>query len=669
MTRTLDEANREISRVRGMPYGLARTQAAEQQVRVVETEGPDGARAFALSVLVDSCQWGGEVDRSFVSFARLLRWWDEHPEHFDEYDQHALFWSFKWMVSGLADFPTVPAEQIDRTLADMERRYALAGNGMDAVAYERFAWARQRGAQDVGAAYDAWVATPRDDFSQCEACDPGDRASYLISVGRLDEGIRLIERTLEDDPSCASEPADMLSILALAYLDTGRPRDAARAHRQAVAALADAMSDMAGARGRRVALLGRGGQPTRAVRAIEQDQGLLTGGDTPHDRLQFLRLVGAATTVLRRGNGDRAVRLTAVPAATVAELDEWAHAQALELAAAFDARNGTTAETDAVELAWRSEPAELPLDLDVLPTGLLPADEARVSAPAEDSSASAVASASAASTAPGQGRRDGRHAHPDAPADPLVEAEHLVAAGDLESAAAAYLLAAAQAEEAGRLVDAGFAYAEAAHCAQVLGDDDGAAAGYAAAVARLRAGGTAPVAVVPVVVAWARAAAVTGDGEGVLAEADRIRVALDVVPAQVEDPALPRDATRLAARERAAARRASADLDDAAARLLGTLGGPERLVDGAARAQRAAEAYAGVGAVADAAHAFWLAGRLHDGLGHVDEAVWNLESAMEGFEAVGRGDERVEVADVLIDVLRRSGQHTRAEELARTLSS
>lgn len=145
MSRTIDEANREISRVRDMPYGLARTQAAERQVRLVDAEGPDAARAFALSTLVEAYQWGGEVDRSFVAFARLLQWWDQHPEHFDEYDRHGLFWSFKWMISGLADFPTVPAEQIDRTLADMERRYALAGNGMDAVAYERFAWARQRG--------------------------------------------------------------------------------------------------------------------------------------------------------------------------------------------------------------------------------------------------------------------------------------------------------------------------------------------------------------------------------------------------------------------------------------------------------------------------------------------------------------------------------------------
>ncbi|RMI04789.1 hypothetical protein EBM89_17595, partial [Cellulomonas triticagri] len=371
MSRTLDEANREITRVREMPYGLARSQAAERQVRLVDAEGPDAARAYALGTLVEAYQWGGEVDRSFVAFARLLRWWDEHPEHFDAHDTHGMFWSFKWMISGLADFPTVPAEQIDRTLADMERRYALAGNGMDAVVYERFAWARQRGAADVEDAYQAWIATPRDDFSQCEACDPGDRAAWLIATDRVEEGIRLIERTLTENPSCASEPADMLSYLAEAYLDTGRPRDAARAHRQAVAALAQAESDMVGARGRRVRLLARGGQVDRALRAIEADQQYLTGGDTPYSRLAFGRLVGSATHVLREaGHGERAVRLTAVPAATVAELDDWLRAQVDALAAQFDARNGTPSESESVARAWSARPAADALDLDVLPRGL-----------------------------------------------------------------------------------------------------------------------------------------------------------------------------------------------------------------------------------------------------------------------------------------------------------
>jgi tetratricopeptide (TPR) repeat protein len=259
---------------------------------------------------------------------------------------------------------------------------------------------------------------------------------------------------------------------------------------------------------------------------------------------------------------------------------------------------------------------------------------------------------------------DARRAAPADPAELVAEAERLAAAGDLEPAAGAYLDAAVAFESAGLLTESGFGYAEAAHCAQVLGDDDGAASGYAAAVARLRAADVLPTVVAPVVVAWAGAAAVTGQAEAVLAEVDGLLTRLGA-----DAPADDDRAPELVAREQAEHRRAAADLDDAAARLLATLGGPERSAAAAGRAQAAAEAYAGLGALADAAHAFWLAGRLHDGLGRVEDAVWHLESAMEGFAAARQRAPHGEVANALVDVLRRSGQDARADDLARTLTT
>ena len=78
-----------------------------------------------------------------------MRWFDEHPEQFDEHDRHALFWSFKWMVSHCSDYPQIPFEQIEATLADMERRYALAGLGMNGVRLEQFRWAWARRAPET----------------------------------------------------------------------------------------------------------------------------------------------------------------------------------------------------------------------------------------------------------------------------------------------------------------------------------------------------------------------------------------------------------------------------------------------------------------------------------------------------------------------------------------
>jgi tetratricopeptide (TPR) repeat protein len=675
MTRTLDQANLEISRVRQMPYGLAHTQAAEEQVKLVESEGPDEAKAFALFTLIDAYQWGGEPERGYVPFAQLLRWWDQRPEMFDTDDQHSLFWAFKWMVSGLADFPNVPAEQIERTLDDMERRYALAGNGMDAVALERFSWSNRRGAPETEDLFARWVATPRDDFSQCEACDPGDRAAYLISAGRLEEGVRLIEETLPERPRCASEPADMLADLADAYLDLGRPQDAVRAHRQAVAELAGTQGDMASARGRRIRLLARGGQPERAIRALEAEQHLLVKADTPYDELSFARLVGAATHVLRAKHADRALRITAVSdlgdRPTVADLDDWLRAKAERLAAAFDARNGTDHQSDLVRQAWSTEAASVALDLEVLPRGFS-------AAPAPDGSPT-VPTVPTVPTLP----TVGAGADPAA-GDPLAQrpdedtgawADRLLQAGEPQRAAAAWIAAAGAADTDGRLVDAGFAYAECARIAQLFDDQEGADAGYRSAVPRLRAGGLAPELLVQVLVAWAPTAAQLGTAEDALGEIDRCLAALralDDAAATVDgSQAATTPEEKLAARDRATRRRAAADLEDAAARLLADAGAdaPEQLSLAAGTAQSAAEAYGGLGAVADAAHAFWLAGRLYDQLGQVEDAVWNLESALEGFGHVRQREPWGEVASLLVRVLRDSGQTARAEELAREIVS
>lgn len=660
MSRTLESANREISRVRDLPYGLARTQAAERQVRLVDSEGPDDARAYALSTLVEAYVWGGEVDKAYVPFTRLVRWWDERPDLFDEQDRHTLFWSFKWMVANLTEFPTVPAAQIDRTLADMERRFAVAGNGMNAVALQRFVWSRARGAEDTAAAYEAWVATPRDDFSQCEACEPGDRASYLFEVGRTDEGVRLLERTLTENPTCATEPADMLSHLQLAYLEQGRLADAAATHRRGLAHLADSHGDMAGARGRHVELLARGGHGDRAVRMIEADQRLLTGGDSPDSRLTYLVHVGAALAALRAAEPGRPVRLTAVPATTVAELADWARGEADALAAAFDRRNGTDHVSRLVARAWQTQAAPEALDLAVIPAQARRTGPDTAAVDGAGAPGGAARPSGAAAGAPGAEL-------PDVTAI-LLRASRLVDDGDPAAAAPLYLEAAQHAEAAGLLADAGSALAEAGRCAQVLDDHEGASWAYSRATTLLRAGGADPLLTAAVVRTHARSAADLGRADAALAEVERCLDELAAPTTTDGGPQAPADvpgAVELAARRRAEVERERAELDDCAARLLATLG---RDGEAATRAATAAEAFGVAGHVTDASHAFWLAGRLHADAGATDLAVEHLESAVEGFGLVRDRDLRAQAAALLIDVLRRAGRDREADDVARVLT-
>ncbi|QJW37053.1 hypothetical protein [Cellulosimicrobium protaetiae] len=668
MTRSVDQVNAALYDVRRMPYGLARSTAAAAEVERVEAEGPDGARAYALFVLVESYVWGGEVTKAYLPFTKMLRWWDEHPEHFDAEDAHSLFWSFKWMVGHLMEFPTVPAAQIERTLDDMARRYALAGNGTNAVALERFEWARERGGQDVEDAYRAWVATPRDEFSQCEACEPGDRAAYLFEVGRHDEGIRLLEQVLQGSPSCATEPGDMLSHLQLAYLVVGDAAAAARTHRRGLRHL-DTGVAMTGPKGRHVEFLARTGNASRALRLLTEHQAFLTETDSPGDRLGFLTSVSVATGALRAEHGDAPLALRDVPAATVAELDDWARREASELARAFDARNGTPAASERLRSAWAAGTRTLPVDLAVLTSAAAPGSSVAAGAGGSDGTTPSappdgVIVPGAATSAGAQGGGPATAGAEPSDADGLLALAEGVAGEDPVRAAQLLRRAAALLESAGHLDRAGFTLAEAARLAALEGDDDGAAPAFVHALALVRAGGVAPRFVGPVVRAYARLEAGRGDVSGALAQVERTLDDLAATTDPLAAGSAPR-AAELVERDAAADDRERRDLRDTQARLLATAGD----LDAAATlAEAVAEDFARAGQVGDAAHAFWLAGRSRCEAGADAEAVDLLESAMAGFAIVHDRETRTAVANELVATLRRLGREQDAAAVGAALS-
>ena len=640
MTRTSQEAEAALGRTNALPYGVARTAATLAEVERIEAEGPDEVRAYAYTSLVDAYVWGGDVAKAYVPFTRALRLYDERPDLFDAYDSHALFWSFKWMVGHLSDFPEISVSQITSTLEDMARRFAVAGHGMNAVELSRFQWARARGAapEEVAAAYETWVATPRDDYSQCEACEPGDRAAYLFEVGRRDEGIRLLETVLTGSPSCATEPGDMLSHLQLAYLDAGDADAVVRAHRRGLRHL-EGETPLNAPTARHVELLARTGNHGRAPRMLEKVAAALLEADSPGERLSVLTHVGVGTRVIATAEPSTPVSLPGVPASTVGELAAWIDAEARELARAFDARNGNDAASARLTRSRDRDGRTLRVDLDVLPTSAAP----------DDHDAFQVAAGEPGSE--GAGNLD------DA-LTLLAQAESL-AADDRVAAARVYAQASALAEAEGDLETAGLALAEAAQLAALEDDAVGATGAFRRALALLRAGGADPRTAGPVARAAAAVAPERVDQEAVLQVVDR--VITEIAGQQPDEPA-PGHGTSLTARDSAQLALEAAELRDTRARLLATLG---NLDEAAEIAADVAVEMAALGRTGDAAHAFWLAGRCR-AQSDPEAAVALLESAVEGFTLVrGERSSRGAASDELVELLTALG---REDDAAAVLS-
>lgn len=639
MSMTPAEANRALSRLRDMPYGLVRTQSAERLLETIEESGPEESLAYALYVLVESYYWGGESPKAYLPFQRQVRLWESRPELFDTYDRHSLFWSFKWMVGGLDDYPNVPAEQITATLADMERRYALEGLGRSAVVYSRWAFANHRGLAEAEELLHEWLRTPTDDFSQCEACSISDELEFYAARGECDRVIRRYAELDHSELTCATEPANLEAVLALVHLEVGDAAAAVAAHRRAVAALATSDSDMGAAWGRTIELLARGGANDRAVDTLTAKRALLTTGDTPLTRLRFLIHLTSALAVLVATEPERPVEL-GVAAGTLGELSRWVEKEAAALAAAFDTRNGTRRFAGLLERARQAEPG-VHLDFDVL-GGLSP----------EPAGGDGDGDGDRVPGAPGSGSAPVASDWAE-----LEEAAHRAErTGDLQAAATGYLAAADAAAAVGALSDSGYAQANAARCAAELSDDAGAHAAFGVALEKLKAGGEEPEKLVEVLVAWAPLATTTVRANEVLA------VARDVLGriAAIDLAGLSEDLRTTRERELSWAR---AELDDATARIVATVPGADgwTLRDAVSLATSAAETYADLGQVDSAAHAFWLAGRVNRELGEVDGAIFAFESAFEGFGIAHQQRERAQVADELINALRSAGQEDRAD--------
>ncbi|MEV4753931.1 hypothetical protein AB0J86_02270 [Micromonospora sp. NPDC049559] len=352
----------QLAQAHEMPRGPAQIAAVERLMRQVDAAG-EAQLAFAVRMLATAAyRLGGEPAKSFVTFSWCLADYDRNPQPYHERHRHSLLWQFKWMVNGLTSFPEVPLDRAYAVLDDMERRYRDGGHSLQAVYKCRHRVARHIGAADEAAHwYRLWTTTPRDDLSDCAGCDPSSQAHYLAEVGDDEAAIALAEPVLAGELSCTEQPHGILTSLLLPYLRSGRREAARDAHRQAYRRVRGNLADLWDI-GEHVEFCALTGNEARGLELVERHLEWLDRAPSPSAAMDFaaasallLRRLDRAghggLTVHRRGHGDRPA--ADVPVARLAtELAELATA----IAARFDARNGTDAQSRWVERRMAREP-------------------------------------------------------------------------------------------------------------------------------------------------------------------------------------------------------------------------------------------------------------------------------------------------------------------------
>ncbi|MEQ4300496.1 hypothetical protein ABNF97_03720 [Plantactinospora sp. B6F1] len=406
MARDHDDLWRTIDRVGEMPYGSGQIAAVEALLREVDASG-DEQLGFAARMLATAAYYyGGEPARSFVTFSWCLAEFDQNPKPYHQRHLHTLLWYFKHMVCGLLDFPEVPLDRTMAVLDDMERRYRDGGHSLQMVyKYRHHVAVHVGAAEEAKQWYRRWTTAPRDELSDCAGCDPTDQIEYLASLGRHEEAVALAEPVLAGRLGCFEQPQSVLTALLLPYLHTGRREQARDAHLRAYRRHRTNIAYMSRV-GEHLAFCALTGNEARGLELLERHLGWLDEVPSPAHAMVF---TASAALLLHRlvadGHGKLPVRRPAHLDRPAAEVSATALADELagtarELAARFDARNGTSTQSAFVaELLGRQPVGEyLPLS----PTArrrppLAGASNAAVSGPAADGSGASAGDSSGAS--------------------------------------------------------------------------------------------------------------------------------------------------------------------------------------------------------------------------------------------------------------------------------
>ncbi|WP_190344533.1 tetratricopeptide repeat protein [Streptomyces venezuelae] len=365
-TMTPDEVRRGLFENRQAPYGAARNAHAEALSAAAEATGDRALLRQALDNQIDAYEFTAERTKMLVPFARLLQEYDRDPAAFSSGETHSLFWQFKWVATAISNSPEISLESAAGWIAEMERRYRIAGYSERPVR-EAELFLAEAMADDARAqrAAEAFMAAERDSMSDCHACELNTQGWFWSHQGDDAKAVEVWQPVLDGGRSCAEEPHRTLANSLLPLLRLGR-LDEARAHHLRGYRMARGNESLLRSVGKHIEFCALTGNESRGLEILAEHSAHLRPLADLEARVTFY---GGVLVLLRRlaelGHGDGpAVPFEGIPR-TVHELYGVLHADALDIARRFDARNGNSRVSE--QFAERI--AQQPL-VDLLPLGV-----------------------------------------------------------------------------------------------------------------------------------------------------------------------------------------------------------------------------------------------------------------------------------------------------------
>lgn len=326
--------------------GVERLELLEEAARLADTINDVETACRLRNDIVDAATWAGYYERALVAFDWMLALYDRDRENFGELEGH-LLWLYKWILEDLHRFSSITREQIDRTFADMSRRYDQAGSSQRAVHQLRCMVALEMGEIDKAIEHEKlWQAADEDASGDCPACELDSHVKFYLLTGHVEQAIERAQPLFDGDMECEEVPGITHGRFLVPLLLAGKVEQAVRSQRASFKQMRESRKFLM-YQGQHLAFMALTGQLPKAVKFLEARLGWAMETRNNFYRLYFLL---GARVVLARLAAERPQIRMQMPAefpgrredATypTADLAQWVLEQCRAEARAFDQRNG-----------------------------------------------------------------------------------------------------------------------------------------------------------------------------------------------------------------------------------------------------------------------------------------------------------------------------------------
>lgn len=343
-----------LSELKGQPHSLEKITGLEALVREADVTDKMKLAYRVRLELIEAAVHGGSHEKAVVAFSWCLSQMDRQQPWIDP---DGILWRYKWILSGIAEYPTIDRRKIDSMLDDFEQRLKTHGYSPKPVWKLRMELARKMGRIDESrTSFEQWEMMSRDGMSDCYACDLDEAVAAAVGFGDYEVAVERAELIVEGKSRCKEVPHLTYARVLLPMLRLKKFEEAAEYHNVGYPKISRNRDFLRPAAQHMIATAALADLP-RGLRLLEKH---LPWAESSSEQMARMEFYHAAEVLLARVSEKRSkARKLKLPSTLACyredgtyvpgEVAEFFHQQATTLARQFDQRNGNNYYTTKFE--------------------------------------------------------------------------------------------------------------------------------------------------------------------------------------------------------------------------------------------------------------------------------------------------------------------------------